>query len=66
MAEWGEFNSYTIISSFLMRTFLSSNLTCGFITKHTKAKLSDITDLPMSMTMTLRAEIAIDCASWID
>lgn len=66
MAEWAEFNSYTVISSFLMRTFLSSNLTCGFITKHTKAKLSDITDLPMSIAMTLRAGIAIDCASWID
>lgn len=66
MAERGEFNSYTVTSSSLMRTFLSTNLTCGFISKYTKAKLSDITELPMSMTMTLRAGTAIHCASWID
>lgn len=66
MAEWGKFNSYTVISSLLMRTFLSTNLTCGFITKYTKAKLSGITELPVSTTMTLRAGIAVDCASWID
>lgn len=55
-----------VVPNFLMRTVLSTNLTCGFITKYAKAKLSGIAELPVMVTMTLRARTAINCASWAD